>query len=40
MTHKNTFLDKEKLIFPLTLRKWKQGDFFYPLGNEWQEKIK
>src|SRR5699024_7401529 len=25
-------LDKEKLTFPLVLRRWRQGDYFYPLG--------
>jgi len=25
-------LDLEKLSFPLTIRKWQQGDWFYPLG--------
>ncbi len=26
------YLNAEKLIFPLTLRRWQPGDFFYPLG--------
>lgn len=32
-------LDFEKLKFPLTLRKWRQGDFFYPLGMKKKKKI-
>jgi tRNA(Ile)-lysidine synthase len=25
-------VDADKLVYPLTLRAWQQGDFFYPLG--------
>jgi len=32
-------LDKFKLIFPLKVRKWKQGDFFYPLGMKNKKKL-
>lgn len=28
----SVFLDAEKVTFPLTLRHWQAGDFFYPLG--------
>ena len=31
------FLDLEKLTFPLKLRKWKDGDFFRPLGMNGQK---
>lgn len=32
-------LDYDKLIFPLTIRKWAQGDKFYPLGMKKPKKI-
>ena len=33
------YIDKDKLSFPLELRLWKQGDFFYPSGMTGKKKI-
>jgi tRNA(Ile)-lysidine synthase len=33
------FVDKEKLKFPLTIRKWQEGDFFYPFGMQGKKKL-
>ncbi len=31
--------DAEKLMFPLELRKWRKGDYFYPIGMKGKKKI-
>lgn len=33
------FIPEEKLVFPLTLRHWNHGDFFYPLGGQGKQKL-
>ena len=39
-TEKNIVsLDREKLTFPLSIRKWNEGDYFYPLGSSFKKKI-
>ena len=32
-------IDRDKLQFPLTIRKWRPGDYFYPLGMRGKKKI-
>lgn len=33
------FVNAEKLVFPLKIRKWKKGDVFIPLGMEGKKKL-
>lgn len=33
------FIDADTISFPLTLRKWQDGDFFYPKGIQGKKKI-
>lgn len=34
-----TSVDAEKLLFPLTVRNWQTGDYFYPLGMNHKQKL-
>lgn len=33
------FVDENKIQFPLTIRKWKEGDCFYPAGMQGKKKV-
>lgn len=37
--NKHIFVDKALLKYPLALRKWEEGDFFYPLGMKGKKKL-
>ena len=34
-----SFVDKDLLKFPLSVRKWEKGDYFYPLGMQGKKKL-
>lgn len=38
-TNSCIFVDKEKLKFPLKIRKWQEGDYFYPSGMQGKKKV-
>ena len=38
-TRNTIYLDINKLTFPLTLRKWQKGDYFYPTGMQGKKKL-
>ncbi len=36
---KEVYLDKNKIEYPLTVRKWEKGDYFYPIGLQGKKKL-
>ena len=38
-TTNTIFVDEKKLRFPLEIRKWEEGDFFYPFGMNGKKKL-
>ena len=39
LSRNTIFVDEDKLTYPLELRKWQEGDFFYPIGMEGKKKV-
>ena len=37
-SNSSIFVDENKLVYPLQIRRWKQGDVFYPFGMKGQSK--
>jgi len=33
------YVDAQKIVFPLTIRNWKKGDYFYPFGMKFRKKL-
>ncbi|MCU0460622.1 MAG: tRNA lysidine(34) synthetase TilS [Bacteroidales bacterium] len=33
------YLDRQKIVFPVIIRKWRSGDFFYPFGMNQKKKL-
>ena len=38
-TRNRIYVDKDKLIFPLSIKKWTEGDVFYPIGMNGKKKV-
>ena len=38
-SNKIAYINADKLNFPLKIRKWKHGDYFYPLGSNGSKKL-
>jgi tRNA(Ile)-lysidine synthase len=36
---KTIYVDSAKLVFPLTIRGWEKGDYFYPFGMKTKKKV-